>query len=81
MHEITKIDNKFSKDKSINIGLRNHLLNIILGDCINKFYLGYLIINSNLKCLETIHMLEMLRNQELDIAFSKKVNGFMAKNI
>ena len=79
--EIMKIDNIFSKDKHINIGSHNHLLNVIFGECINEFYLEYPHINLNLKCLETNEMLEMLKNQELDIVFSKKVNDFKSKDI
>lgn len=76
INEIIKIDNNFSKEKTVNIGSHNHLLNIIFGECINKFYLEYSNINLNLKCLETNEMLEMLENRELDIVFSKKVNNF-----
>ena len=81
INEIIKIDNKFSKDKNINIGSHNHLLNVIFGECINKFYLEYPNINLNLKCLETNEILEMLENKELDIVFSKKVDDFKFKNI
>ena len=35
----------------------------------------------NLKCLETDEMLEMLKNKELDIVFSKKVNKFKNENV
>ena len=81
INEIIKIDNNFGKDKTINIGSHNHLLNIIFGECINKFYLEYPNINLNLKCLETNKMLEMLENKELDIVFSKKVNDFKLRDI
>lgn len=72
INEIIKVDNNFGKDKTVNIGSHNHLLNIIFGECINKFYLEYPNINLNLKCLETNEMLELLENKELDIVFSKK---------
>lgn len=81
INEIIKIDNNFSKDKTINIGSHNHLLNMIFGECINKFYLEYPHINLNLKCLETNEMLKMLENKELDIVFSKKVNDFILRDI
>ena len=81
INEIIKVDNNFSKDKTINIGSHNHLLNIIFGECINKFYLEYPNINLNLKCLETDKMLEMLANKELDIVFSKKVENLKLKGI
>mgnify|MGYP003172046104 FL=1 len=81
INEIIRIDSKFTNEKNINIGSHNHLLNIIFGDCISKFYLEYPNINLNLKCAETIEMLKMLENGELDIVFSKKVNDFKVKNI
>ena len=81
INEIIKVDNNFSKDKTINIGSHNHLLNIIFGECINKFYLEYPNINLNLKCFETNEMLKMLENGELDIVFSKKVNDFKLRDI
>jgi len=81
INEIIKVDNNFGKDKTVNIGSHNHLLNIIFGECINKFYLEYPNINLNLKCLETNEMLELLENKELDIVFSKKVNDFKLKDI
>lgn len=81
INEIIKIDNEFGKDKNISIGSHNHLLNIVFGECINKFCMQYPDINLNLKCLETDKMLEMLRNKELDIVFSKKVNEFKNKNV
>ena len=31
---------KISKNKNVNLGSHNHLLNIIFGECINKFYLS-----------------------------------------
>lgn len=80
INEIIKIDNEFGKDKNISIGSHNHLLNIVFGECINKFCMQYPDINLNLKCLETDKMLEMLKNKELDIVFSKKVNEFKNKN-
>lgn len=81
INEIIKIDNEFGKDKNISIGSHNHLLNIVFGECINKFCMQYPDINLNLKCLETDKMLEMLKNKELDIVFSKKVNEFKNKNV
>lgn len=81
INEIIKVDNKFSRNKNISIGSHNHLLNIIFGKCISKFYLEYPNINLNLKCLETNKMLEMLENRELDIVFSKKVNDSKFGNI
>lgn len=81
INEIIKIDNEFGKDKNISIGSHNHLLNIVFGECINKLCMQYPDINLNLKCLETDKMLEMLKNKELDIVFSKKVNEFKNKNV
>lgn len=81
INDIIKIDSKISKNKNVNVGSHNHLLNIIFGECINKFYLEYPNINLNLKCLETDKMLEMLANKELDIVFSKKVENLKLKGI
>ncbi len=81
INEIIKVDNNFSKDKNVNIGSHNHLLNIIFGECINKFYLEYPNINLNLKCLETNEMLKMLENRELDIVFCKKINDVKLRGI
>ena len=81
INDIIKIDSKISKNKNVNLGSHNHLLNIIFGECINKFYLEYPNINLNLKCLETDKMLEMLANKELDIVFSKKVENLKLKGI
>lgn len=81
INDIIKIDSKISKNKNVNVGSHNHLLNIFFGECINKFYLEYPNINLNLKCLETDKMLEMLANKELDIVFSKKVENLKLKGI
>lgn len=81
INDIIKIDSKISKNKNVNVGSHNHLLNIIFGECINKFYLEYPNINLDLKCLETDKMLEMLANKELDIVFSKKVENLKLKGI
>ena len=37
INDIIKIDSKISKNKNVNLGSHNHLLNIIFGECINKF--------------------------------------------
>jgi len=81
INEIIKIDENFSKNKNICIGSHNHLLNIVFGNCINQFCLEYPDINLDLKCFETNEMLDMLKNRELDIVFSKKVAEFKDKNI
>lgn len=74
MNEIINTDNQFSKIKNINIGSHNHLLNIIFGDCINEFYMEYANVNLNLVNEETDKMIKMLKNKELDLVFSKKVD-------
>ena len=81
IYEIIEIDKEFSKNNNIIIGSHNHLLNIVFGECINEFCLKYPNINLDLKCLETTKMLEMLKNKELDIVFSKKVEEFENQNI
>lgn len=74
MRMIINTDNKYSNMKNINIGSHNHLLNKIFGKCINEYYLNYQNVNLNLKNFDTDIMLNMLKNQELDIVFSKKVD-------
>ncbi len=81
IYEIIEIDKEFSQNNNIIIGSHNHLLNIVFGECINEFCLKYPNINLDLKCLETTKMLEMLKNKELDIVFSKKVEEFENQNI
>lgn len=81
MKAITSIDNKYNKIRNINIGSHNHLLNRIFGKCINEYYLNYENVNLNIKNFEIDTMLNMLKNQELDIVFSKKVNYIKDENI
>lgn len=81
INTIISIDSKYSKLKNVNIGSHNHLLNKIFGKCINDYYLKYENVNLNIKNFETDVMLNMLKNYELDIVFSKKVDNFETKNI
>ena len=81
INEIIEIDKEFSKSKNITIGSHNHLLNKVFGESVNEFYLEYPDINTDLKCYETNKMLEMLEDKEIDIVFSKKVEGYRNKNI
>lgn len=81
INTINKIDDKYSKVATINIGSHNHLLNKIFGNCINKYYLNYKDVNLNIKNFETDVMLDMLKKHELDIVFSKKVSDFKSNNI
>lgn len=57
------------------------MLNKIFAKCINQFCLEYPGVNINLKNFETDEMLKMLKNKELDIVFSKKVDNQEDKNI
>lgn len=81
INKIIEIDNQFNKNINIIIGSHNHLLNIFFNKSINEFCLKYPNVNLDLRCLETEIMLEMLKNKELDIVFSKKVDNFKANNI
>ncbi len=81
IHEIIYIDNQYNSIRNINIGSHNHLLNKIFGKCISQFYLEYPEVTLNLKNFETDEMLKMLKNKELDIVFSKKVDNQEGRNI
>lgn len=81
IREIIEIDKQYAKIKSIHVGSHNHLLNKIFGKCINRFYLEYGNVDLNIENYETDRMLKMLASYELDIVFSKKVEGMKYKNI
>lgn len=81
INEIIEIDKNFNNDISIIVGSHNHLLNVVFGKSINEFCLKYPNINIDLRCLETEIMLEMLKNKEIDVIFSKKVNDLKLDNI
>lgn len=81
INEIIYIDNQYNSIRNINIGSHNHLLNKIFGKCISQFCLEYPEVTLNLKNFETDEMLKMLKNKELDIVFSKKVNKQEDKNM
>ena len=70
--ELNKIDREISKDRYINIGTHNHMGSCIFGDVIKEYCLKYSNVDLNLICEETPKMIKMLKNQELDIVFSKK---------
>lgn len=74
IEEINKIDGQVGKEKSINIGTHNHMGSCIFGNVINEYCLKYPNVNLNLICEETFEMMKKLKNQELDIVFSKKDN-------
>lgn len=74
IEEINKIDGQVGKEKSINIGTHNHMGSCIFGNIINEYCLKYPNVNLNLICEETFEMMKKLKNQELDIVFSKKDN-------
>lgn len=74
IEEINKIDEQVGKEKTINIGTHNHIGSCIFGNVINEYYLKYPNVNLNLICEETSEMMKKLKNQELDIVFSKRDN-------
>lgn len=81
IEELNKIDNQISKEKIINIGTHNHMGSCVFGKVINAYCLKYPEVNLNLICEETAKMLEKLENKEIDIVFSKKIDGLDFKNI
>lgn len=74
IEELNKIDGQVGKEKSINIGTHNHMGSCIFGNVINEYCLKYPNVNLNLKCEKTSEMISKLKNEELDIVFSKKDN-------
>lgn len=72
IEELNRVDGQVSKEKFINIGTHNHMGSCILGDVINKYCLKYPNVKLNLICEETSEMMKKLKNEELDIVFSKK---------
>lgn len=81
IEELNKIDNQIGKEKIINIGTHNHMGSCVFGKVVNAYCLKYPEVNLNLICEETSKMLEKLENKEIDIVFSKKIDGLDLKNI
>ncbi len=81
INKVIEVDNQFNQNEKIVIGSHNHLLNIIFGESISEFCLNYPNVDLDLICLETKAMLEMLKNKEIDIVFSKEVKYFKSRNI
>ena len=79
--ELNKIDREISKDRYINIGTHNHMGSCIFGDVIKEYCLKYPNVDLNLICEETPKMIKMLKNQELDIVFSKLDNTYIDDSI
>lgn len=74
IEELNVIDKQICNDRVINIGTHNHMGSCIFGNALNQYYLKYPNVNLNLICEETFEMMKKLKNQELDIVFSKKDN-------
>ena len=81
IEELNKIDNQISKEKIINIGTHNHMGSCVFGKVINAYCLKYPEVNLNLICEESAKMMEKLEKKEIDIVFSKKIDGLDLKNI
>lgn len=72
---LVNIENKYLKVRDINLGIHSTILNNIVGECISRYYIE----NSNSK-INTINdeneqMLLELKNGNLDIIFSKKIDS------
>ena len=74
IEELNRVDEQLSKEKFINIGTHNHMGSCIFGDVINEYCLKYPNVKLNLICEETSEMMKKLKNEELDIVFSKRNN-------
>lgn len=74
VEELNRIDEQLIKEKFINIGTHNHMGSCVFGAVINKYCLKYPNVKLNLICEETSEMMKKLKNEELDIVFSKKNN-------
>ncbi len=74
IEELNRVDEQLSKEKFINIGTHNHMGSCIFGDVINEYCLKYPNVKLNLICEETSEMMKNLKNEELDIVFSKRNN-------
>ena len=81
IEELNKIDNQIGKEKIINIGTHNHMGSCVFGKVINAYCLKYPEVNLNLICEESAKMMEKLEKKEIDIVFSKKIDGLDLKNI
>ena len=81
IEELNKIDREISKDRYINIGTHTHMGSCIFGDVIKEYCLKYPNVDLNLICEETPKMIKMLKNQELDIVFSKLDNTYIDDSI
>ena len=72
IEELNRVDGQVNREKIINIGTHNHMGSCIFGDVINKYCLKYPNVKLNLICEETAEMMKKLKNEELDIVFSKR---------
>lgn len=66
-------DKKYYKDKNINLGIHSTILNNIFSICISNYYKVNQKSKINIFNLENDDMILKLKNKELDIVFSKKI--------
>lgn len=69
------LDEQYRKVKNINLGVHSTILNKILGKCISQYYQKKESCKINTFNLENVEMLSKLRNKQLDIIFSKKLDN------
>ncbi len=81
IEELNRVDKQFGKEKFINIGTHNHMGSCIFGNVINEYCLKYPDVNLNLICEQTAEMMKKLKDEELDIVFSKKDNNDILNGI
>lgn len=72
--ELNRVDEQIGHEKTINIGTHNHMGSCIFGNVINEYCLKYPKVKLNLICEETSEMMKKLKNNEINIVFSKKEN-------
>lgn len=73
---LVETNNKYLNKNSINLGIHSTILNRIFGKCITEYYKNDNKTKINTFNFRNSEMLEMLKNKELDIIFSKKVESF-----
>lgn len=81
IEELSRIDRQACNERVINIGTHNHMGSCIFGNVINDYCLKYPNVNLNLICEETSEMMKKLKNNELDIVFSKKDSKDISEGI
>lgn len=66
-------DEKYNKDRNINLGIHSTILNKLFNECITDYYKNNIKSGINTFNLENQEMISKLKNGEIDIIFSKKM--------